>query len=551
MVRSNGWASSQSRIAETKIQEEINRKLLTEGDSGKLLGFIARSAAEALPGAFIHILTLDDQRASLRIIAAQTLTPEPAGPKGLIIPLEGTVAGRVATLRETVVLPQVTGEEGWSSFDWLRSAGISWYVGLPLESQGEVLGALSCFGGLDKTPAEEVIDTLRVFAYQAAIALSQIRLKRELETFKARLLQSERYRTLGAMMRGVSHDLNNILGIILNRAQLLMLDNNGAESLKNLENIERASMQGAHCIRRILEFTKSAQDVEVARLDLAATLEEVVAFTRGRWHDEPALRGVKNELKCGFPNDLPNIQINEAEIREVIAELIYNAVDAMPQGGTLTISADVEEEMLVVRFTDTGVGMSEATTNRVFEPYFTTKGVDGTGLGLANVRSIVERNAGRIGLKSVPGHGTTVSIYLPLEGISLQEFLPFESDDSSRILEIAGKAEVRELLERVLRMDGHEVIAPPDAEAAAAVLQNSMEKLDLILMDRRMGGKGFEQVIERTASDPRAIFFSSWGRRPKGENLPDSSDADLSLMQPFSVARVIETVRETLQLRKA
>jgi DNA-binding NtrC family response regulator len=118
-------------------------------------------------------------------------------------------------------------------------------------------------------------------------------------------------------------------------------------------------------------------------------------------------------------------------------------------------------------------------------------------------------------------------------------------------LVIAGKAEVRELLERVLRMDGHEVIAPPDAEAAAAILQNSMEKLDLILMDRRMGGKGFEQVIEKTASDPRAIFFSSWGRRPKGENLPDSSDADLSLMQPFSVARVIETVRETLQLRKA
>ena len=258
MVRANRSGSSQSRISEAKIQEEINRKLLTEGDSGKLLGFIARSAAEALPGAFIHILTLDDQRASLRLLAAQTLTLEPAGPKGLIIPLEGTVAGRVATRREAVVLPRVTGEEGWSSPDWVRSAGISWYVGLPLESQGEVLGALSCFGGSDKTPAEEVMGTLRVFAYQAAIALSQIRLRRELETFKARLLQSERYRTLGAMMRGVSHDLNNILGIILNRAQLLMLDNNGAESLKDLENIERASMQGAHCIRRILEFTKSA-----------------------------------------------------------------------------------------------------------------------------------------------------------------------------------------------------------------------------------------------------------------------------------------------------
>jgi CheY-like chemotaxis protein len=330
-----------------------------------------------------------------------------------------------------------------------------------------------------------------------------------------------------------------------------MLDNNGPESLKELENIERASLQGAHCIRRILEFTKSAQDVEVARLDLAATLEEVVSFTRGRWHDEPALRGVKNELKYGFPNDLPNTLINEAETREVIAERIYNTVDAMPEGGTLTISADVEEEMLVVRFTDTGVGMDETTKNRVFEPYFTTKGVDGTGLGLANVRSIVERNAGRIDLKSVPGHGTTVSIYLPLEGISLQEFLPFDSDDSSRILVIAGKAEVRELLERVLRMDGHEVIAPPDAEAAAALLEDSMEKLDLILMDRRMGGEGFTRIIQRTASDPRAIFFSSWGHPPNGGHLPESSDADLSLMQPFSVARVIETVRETLQLRKA
>ena len=92
------------------------------------------------------------------------------------------------------------------------------------------------------------------------------------------------------------------------------------------------------------------------------------------------------------------------------------------------------------------------------------------------------------------------------------------------------------------------VMAEDGVEAVEAV---ERERFDLILMDRRMGGKGFEQVIERTASDPRAIFFSSWGRRPKGENLPDSSDADLSLMQPFSVARVIETVRETLQLRKA
>ncbi|MFQ5692303.1 MAG: GAF domain-containing protein [Nitrospinota bacterium] len=537
-----------ARLADRKTQalEAIGRKILEGLDAEKILTFIARSAAEALPGCFIHISLLDSEGETLRLAAAQTTRGDPPGPhQGLAVPPDGTLAGWVARHGRSLVLSETDGDPRWASDDWQREAGITSYAGVPLLAGGQTLGVLSCFGG--PAPGDAGIDLLRAFADQAAIALHHARLQQDLRTFKARLLRSERHRTLGAMMRGVAHDFNNLLGVILTRAQLLMLDTDKPETVKELENIEQASYQGAASIRRILEFTKSAQDVEVSPVDLASTVEEVVAFMRGRCLEEAEARGVRIDVECRLPTDLPPVQFDGAEIREVIAELINNAIDAMREGGSLFISAEEEDGMIILRFTDTGVGMDEATRDRIFEPYFTTKGIDGSGLGLSNVLSIVQRIGGHIDVKSVPGHGTTVSIFFPLERSPFQEVLPFSSERSARILVVEEKPEVLELLERVLRMDGHEVAAVSQRGEALEILRNDPRRFDLVMTDRRKDGKAFSRAVRSISSETPVVFFSGWGQPGGGKPAGGRREADLSLAEPFSIVRVVETVRETLR----
>ncbi|MBI2881862.1 MAG: GAF domain-containing protein [Candidatus Tectomicrobia bacterium] len=528
--------------------EKISRKILAGLDAEKALSLIVRSAAGALPGCFVHIHLLDDSKKTLRLAAAQTLRKDPAGPKELTLPIDRSPAGWVVAKRQALVLSAEDEEERWTPDDWQRRVGIAWYAGFPLLGDGRVLGVLSCLGGPETSLGEGERDLLQGYAEQASLVLLHTGLRQEVQTYKARLLQSERHRTLNAMMRGVAHDFNNLLGVILTRAQLLMLRTEQPETLKELESIERASYQGAMTIRRMLEFTKNSQETEFAPLDLAAMVQEVVTLTKGRWHEKPAKRDVRIDLRCEIPDDLPPVQIDAVEIREVLAELIYNAVDAMPRGGSLFISAQVEGEMVALRFTDTGIGIDEAARARIFEPYFTTKGGEGTGLGLSNALSIIQRNGGRIDVKSVPGQGTTVSIYLHLEPSLLQKELPFQAKSPTRILVAGGKAEVRDLLERVLRMDGHEVVATGGGRAALGLLQREPGGFDLVMMDQRMKRQPVFRQVQASFPGTPVVFFSGWGLSSEEEDAALPRDSNLALSQPFSLARVIETVRETLQL---
>ena len=234
---------------------------------------------------------------------------------------------------------------------------------------------------------------------------------------QAQLVQAEKLRALGEMAGGVAHDFNNLLTVVLGQAQVLLKKGTdggvgAAELERRLGVVEQAALDGANTVRRLLEFTRARPRLHEFEPILVADLfASVVAAAQPRWKDEANAQGRQIEVVTDF-REVPPILGNPAELREVLLNLIFNALDAMPEGGRLGLRAWRDGDAVCLAVGDTGVGMPEEVASRVFEPFFTTK-PDGTGLGLSLTHQIVTQHGGAIDVESQPPAGTTVRLSLP------------------------------------------------------------------------------------------------------------------------------------------
>ncbi|HEX8888461.1 MAG TPA: ATP-binding protein, partial [Pyrinomonadaceae bacterium] len=251
------------------------------------------------------------------------------------------------------------------------------------------------------------------------------------------------------------------LTAILGRAQLMrrLVKDDALEH--NLDVIQTAAEDAAATVRRIQTFARQSPSKEFEPLDVSLLLRDAIEITRTRWENEARVRGLRYDvvLSAACPY---YAQGSASELREVFVNLIVNAVDAMPLGGQLNISCERDDDHLVLRFQDTGLGMSEDVRERIFEPFYTTKGAHGTGLGLAVSYGIIERHEGRFSVESELGRGTTFEIALPVaEPIATVESAPVERHDTPamNILVIDDEEFVRETLADMLLMLGHSVKA--------------------------------------------------------------------------------------------
>ena len=244
---------------------------------------------------------------------------------------------------------------------------------------------------------EETLDRLR-HAQQAAI-------------------RQERLSALGTMAAGIAHDFNNSLTLILGYGDLMnsaYREDPESSEAKYLRVILTAAQDAAQTVRRLREFHRPANSAETrVAVVLNRIVEEAVTMTRPKWKDQASTDGRGTVTVDTSLADPVLIQGDPAELREMLTNLIFNAVDAMPKGGTLTISTEAKPECVYLRVTDTGTGMDEETRRRCLEPFYTTKGDHGTGLGLSAVYGIIERHGGTIDIESERGQGTTFSIQLP------------------------------------------------------------------------------------------------------------------------------------------
>ncbi len=245
----------------------------------------------------------------------------------------------------------------------------------------------------------------------------------ELKTTQNRLVQSEKLRALGNLASGVSHDFNNILAAIMGRTQLLLREvETAAIPEKHKQNLqkwlkvmEQLANDGAETVKRIQKFARTyraSSEKEFRPLDINSIIQEAVEFTRPKWKDEAQLKGIHIGMDTKL-EDLSPSSGDREEMREVLTNLIFNSIDALPDGGKIKISTRMRDGMLEVKVSDTGLGMIEEIKSRVFEPFFTTKKEKGNGLGLSVAYGIVSRHNGHIAVESEPGEGTTFTITLP------------------------------------------------------------------------------------------------------------------------------------------
>jgi PAS domain S-box-containing protein len=370
--------------------------------------------------------------------------------------------------------------------------------------------------------------------------------------FETQMHQSEKLTALGQVAGGIAHDFNNLLQAILGYSQLMTKNMGNADVVRRgLSVIETAAAGGAETVRRIQKFARLRPDEPFVSVELNQVIQDAVAITRPRWEERVAKGGVPLRLDLRL-TPLPAVMGRPSELNEVITNLILNAIDAMPEGGTLSIYTRPEgNEHVVVTVADTGVGMPETVRTRIFDPFFTTKGEVGTGLGLSVSFSIVQRHSGEMRVESQPGRGTTFTIVLPLgtaEGVQA----PADPGTvlgtrSGRILLVDNEFHVMTILGEMLGEAGHHVL--PVASGAEALRVFVPGGFDLVLTNLGMTGMTGWDVAERIrAIDPRVpvVFITGWGLHAEDRERCKALGVINVLFKPVRPADLHLAVQEAL-----
>jgi PAS domain S-box-containing protein len=369
---------------------------------------------------------------------------------------------------------------------------------------------------------------------------------------RERAARADKLRALGQLASGVAHDFNNSLAAILGRAQLLRRQVNDPALVRNLDIIQTAAEDAAATVRRIQTFARKSAVKEFELVDVGGLLNDAVEITRTRWQNEARVRGLEYDVKL---NTEPGHQTlgSASELREVFVNLIVNAVDAMPKGGRLVITCCRVEERLQLHFSDNGMGMPEDVQQKIFEPFFSTKGAHGTGLGLSVSYSIIERHSGSISVISEPGRGTNFTIDLPAVVAERSSTdIPRSTGETAnlRILVVDDEQPVRETLAEMLIAVNHKVeLAGSGQEAVQKMRLGSFDFVFTDLAMPEMDGWETARMIRKDWRTVRIVLVTGYGPTtapPAGEE--DLVDAIIG--KPFDFAQVESTLNALTRSRE-
>jgi signal transduction histidine kinase/ActR/RegA family two-component response regulator len=449
-------------------------------------------------------------------------------------------------------------------------SGIKSEAVFPLKIRDQVIGVLDVESDALMGFDEENLKVLSSLASQVSIFIENAQLfyqlkqtLKELKQAQDQVIQAEKLRAMGEMASGVAHDFNNLLAVILGNIQLLLhqFDRLSPEEIRErLKTIEQSSKDGAETVRRIQEFSGMRRDKEFTPLSLNELITDVANVTQPRWKEQTQTKGIQVELtkKLG---KIPKILGNPSELREVTTNIVFNAVDAMPDGGEITITTSVQaEDWVEMRIADTGIGMTEEVRKRVFDPFFTTKGVTNTGLGMSVSYGIVKRHGGEILIESEPGKGTTFIIHLPT---GYMDEIPDEKAvkpipvtplvleaGGARILVIDDEDSVRKILYQMLKAKGYQVVVASSGEEGIERFKE--EPFDLVFTDLGMPRmSGWEVGRALKGIDPKVpvALITGWGVELNKDKMKESG-IDLVVSKPFNFDQVVRLVSEAMELKE-
>jgi len=376
----------------------------------------------------------------------------------------------------------------------------------------------------------------------------------ERKRIEERAKSSARLEAVGRLAGGVAHDLNNLLTPILGYAELLAAGEElSEEGLASTNEIQRAACSARDLVRQLLAFGRR-QDLRIRPLDLNEIIARFANLLR-RTIPESI------EILSDLTPDLPPILADAGQLEQILMNLVVNSADAMPDGGLLEITTSIapaetggdSTQHVRLRVRDNGRGMEGAVLDQVFEPFFSTKGDEGTGLGLATVHGIVRQHGGRIRIDSQPGGGTTVEILLPVTEETIIEAPASGRDAFPRgrgetVLLVEDNDMVRQLARALLEHQGYKVVSAVDGAEALEFLERDVGVIALLLADVVMPGLSGRQLLEharRLRPDLRALFMSGYTEDVLSDHGALGEDLHL-LMKPFSTQELAREVRATL-----
>jgi signal transduction histidine kinase/ActR/RegA family two-component response regulator len=398
--------------------------------------------------------------------------------------------------------------------------------------------------------------TYRTYLKNLATSAAQAE-QAERERMREHYSQMEKLSALGELASGVAHNFNNTLTGILARAQLLLDANDMRDVRRGLSIIIQTAEDGAKTVKRIQDFARQRRDQDFVPIDVDQLMLEVAEITRPRWKDHAEAENVHIKLVRQIGSNAV-IMGDAGELREVLVNMVFNAVDAMPDGGTLTLSTQEAADEVVLTVADTGVGMGEDVRSRIFDPFFTTKGKAGMGLGLSVSYGIIRRHEGSVGVESEVGRGTTFRMKFPVvgetttaRGTDLSPALPVRGKGTLRILVVDDEDYVRELLADILTREGCEVVLAGEGREALRLFDPP--EFDAVFTDVGLPGmSGWElarAVRERDEHIALAVI-TGWGDTVSPEE-QSAAQADWIIPKPFTVERIAGLVLEISQRKSA
>jgi len=564
----------QGQLSRLDLLHRITRAIGERQDLPSIFQVIIRSLEDNLPIDFGCVCLYDSTAEILSVASVGARSGALALELGLTEQARITIDqnGLARCVRGQLVYEPDVSQVPFPFPQRLAGGGLRSLVAAPLLVEGRVFGILLAARGSAQSFSSADCEFLRQLSEHVALAAHQAKLYGalqqaydDLRQSQHAVMQQERLRALGQMASGIAHDINNAISpVALYTESLLEREANLSERARNyLATIQRAIEDVAQTVSRMREFYRQREpQLVLARIELDRIVQQVIDLTRVRWRDLPQERGIVINLQTDLEPGLPGIMGAEGEIRDALTNLIFNAADAMPEGGTLTLRVravsaqgreDEHESAAVVHLevSDTGVGMDEETKRRCLEPFFTTKGERGTGLGLAMVYGMVQRHSAEIEIDSEPGKGTTVrlifSVAAPAITAAARPSAPPLPAHPLRILVVDDDPLVMDTLRNTLSCDGHLVTTADGGQVGIHTFEAShkgTEPFAVVVTDLGMpyvDGRKVAASVKAVSPGTPVILLTGWGQR-----LTDEQDIPLGVDRVLSKPPTLQELREAL-----
>ena len=532
-----------------------------------LLASVLQSTMRAVHANIGSIMLLDQQRKTLRIAASRGL-PGEIHDEAEVRLGEG-VAGKVAELGDAVIVDDIEKDARFAKINDPKY-GTGSFICMPVRVGDRIIGVINL---AKKEDASTTPPTPRPFSptdlqFLTALltyigyAVDNARLLQEaqesasqvqvvvddLRATQAQLVRGETLSAIGKLASGMAHHLNNLFAVILGRIETLLAKVAEPEAHRYLEIVQRAALDGAEVVRRVQRFSRVQPVSRTIPVDLNQLAQEVLELTRPRWHNEALLRQIRIDTALDLGN-IRRVAGEYAPLREVLLNLVLNAIDAMPDGGRLGVKTWTDIEGVHCDVSDTGGGMSEEVRQRALDPFFTTKGPKSTGLGLSVTYGIIQRHNGKIEIDSASGRGTTVHITLPAVNAAVNAAAPAPSRPVTaplllpaalRVLLVDDELEVRAALADMLGTSGHTAFQTAGGKEALAWLEAG-QPVDLVLTDLGMPGMTGADVARAVRArwpQLRIGLMTGWD---ESEGLVSETSAivDFVIAKPFNLQALL------------